>query len=190
MKKILLSLIIVCFAVLGAYAQDENTTKISAGFDVGIPIGPASTIYGATGGVSVKLEVPVVTPLSFTVSAGYLGYVTKGGFSTGYDTYNGSYSYGSVASFVPVEVGAKVYLTPMVYVEGNVGGSFRISGDNLDYESKSMALIYAPAAGVYIPIRSVGVDVSLRYESRLGSGIYGNFNQVAVRAAFSFGPTK
>ena len=190
MKKTLLSLIIVCFAVLGAYAQDDNTTKLSAGFDVGVATGPATSIYALTGGVSVKLEVPIVTPVSLTFTAGYLGYVSADGYYSGYDTEYGSYSYGSVASFVPLEVGAKIYLNRIFYVEGNVGGSFRISGNNVDYPSKSAALIYAPAAGVYIPIRSVGVDVSLRYESRVGSGGYGSFNQVAVRAAFSFGPVK
>jgi len=152
--------------------------------------GKATSVYAASGGVSVKLELPVVTPLSLTLTAGYLGVVTNGG-AYAYTGTDGSYSYGSVASFVPLEAGAKVYLSRMFYAEGNVGGSFRISAENLDYPSKSVALIYAPAVGVYIPIRSVGVDVSLRYESRVGSGNdFGSFNQVAVRAAFSFGPTK
>ena len=95
-----------------------------------------------------------------------------------------------MASFVPLEVGARVYLHRIFYVEGNVGASFRINGEDPFYPSKSTALIYAPATGVYIPIRSVGIDLSVRYENRVGSNGYGNFDQVAIRAAFSFGVGK
>ena len=184
MKKTLLSIIILCFAALTTFAQDDATPKLSAGFDIGAVTGPASNTYEEAAGVSLKLEVPVASsPLSLTVSAAYSGFITKGGFATGYDTYDGSYSYGSIASFVPLEVGARVYASKMFFLEGDVGASFSLNSQ--DVSGKSVGLIYAPIAGVSIPVRSSFIDVSLRYESRVVSNY--NFDQIAVRAAFKFG---
>jgi hypothetical protein len=187
MKKTLLLLVFLCIAALNSFAQHGSTTKLSAGFDLGVPVGPASSTYGGTDGVSLKLEVPVITPLNITLTTGYTGYVTKGGFSTGYDSYYGSYTNGAIASFIPLEAGAKVYVSRKFFIEGDFGASFNINSDYTLYTGQKVGLIYAPILGMSIPLGSLksSVDVSLRYESRIETGY--NFSQVAARAAFSFG---
>ncbi|HTD40114.1 MAG TPA: hypothetical protein VK671_05800 [Mucilaginibacter sp.] len=190
MKRTLLSLIILFIAASNSFAQDNAAPKIGGGFDVGIPVGPASSTYEVTGGVTVKAEFPVATQFSITATTGFMGYVTKGGYSTGYyyNSYDGSgsYSNGSVASFIPLEAGARFYVSSKFYVEGDLGASFNINSNSADFTNKKTALIYAPMAGMSIPFGAsrASVDVSLRYESRLETGY--NYSQIAARAVFNF----
>ncbi|HTK22525.1 MAG TPA: hypothetical protein VL442_23565 [Mucilaginibacter sp.] len=190
MKKILLSLIIVFIAVLNSFAQDNSTPKIGVGVDLGVPVGPASNGYELTMGVTAKAEFPVAPQLSITATTGFTGYITKGGFSTGYyyDSYDGSgsYSYGDVACFVPLEAGARIYVAPKFYLEGDFGASFNVNSTSSDFTNRQTALIYAPMAGMTIPFGGsrVSLDLSLRYESRLDAGY--NYSQIAARAVFNF----
>ena len=187
MKKTLLSLIILFSAALNSFAQSDNTnTKIGVGFDIGVVTGPASSVYGATGGLLFKLEQPVVTSFSVTLTTGYTGYITQGGVATGYDSYDGSYSYGSIASFVPLELGAKYYLSQKLYVEGDFGLSFNL-GSNTNYPTQKVAPMYAPNVGYTIPFGAskISVDVSLKYEGRIETG--SPYSQVAACAVFNFG---
>lgn len=187
MKKTLLSLTILFFAALNSFAQSDNTnTKIGVGFDIGVVTGASSSLYGETGGVLFKLEQPIAAPFSVTLTTGYTGYITKGGFSTGYNSTDGSYTYGSIASFVPVELGAKVYLSEKFYVEGDLGASFNLSSD-ASIPTKKMALMYAPNVGYTIPFggSKISVDVSIKYEGRLETG--SPYSQVAACAVFNFG---
>jgi hypothetical protein len=190
MKKTLLLLFFLCTAVLSSFAQIGNTPKLSAGFDLGVPVGVASNAYEITGGVSLKLELPVIAPLSITLTTGYTGYVTQGGFSTGYyysSDGSNSYTNGAVACFIPLEAGARLYVSRKFFIEGDLGASFNINSNYTEFTNKRVALIYAPIAGISIPLGSSksSIDVSLRYESRVETGY--NFSQVAARAAFSFG---
>jgi hypothetical protein len=189
MKKTLLSLLILFFAVTCSFAQD-NSTKVGVGFDLGIPVGAASNDYEVTGGVTAKLEIPLTTPVSFTVTTGFMGYVTKGGFYTEYNSYYGSSTSGAVACFVPLEAGIKTYVSPRIFVEGDLGLSFNINSDYTEFTGKKTAFIYAPMAGVTIPFGSTraSLDLGLRYESRMETGY--SFDQVAVRALFNFGLSK
>jgi len=186
MKKTLLSLIILFIAVLNSFAQDNSATKIGVGVDVGIPVGASSGIYEVTGGVTAKAEFPVATQFSITATTGFTGYVTKGGYSSGYDSYYGSYSNGAVACFVPLEAGARIYVAPKFYLEGDLGASFNVNSNSSEFTNKQAALIYAPMAGMSIPFGGsrVSLDVSLRYESRLETGY--DYSQIAARAVFNF----
>lgn len=172
-------------------AQVSPGPKLGVGFDLGVPVGPASNDYVLTGGITFKAEFPVVSPLSITLTTGFMGYVTKGGYAAGYyyDSNNGSgsYSTGAVASFLPVEAGAKLYVSRRFYLEGDLGASFNINSNPGEFTNKSTALIYAPMAGLTIPFGAsrVSLDLSLRYESRLETGY--NFSQIAARAVFNFG---
>jgi len=189
MKKTLLSLIILFIAVLNSFAQDNSVTKIGVGVDLGVPIGQTNTYYELASGVTLKAEFPVVDPLSITVTTGFTGYVTQGGYSTGYNSYDGSYTYGAVACFVPLEAGARLYVSRRFYVEGDLGASFNVNSNSSEFTSKQTALIYAPMAGMTIPFGGsrVSLDISLRYENRLESDYtYNNFGQIAARAVFNF----
>lgn len=186
MKKVLLSFIIVIFTALHSFAQDNPATKIGVGVDVGIPIGSVSNTYEVATGVTAKAEIPVASPISLTFTTGFTGYVTKGGYSAGYNTYDGSYSNGAVACFIPLEAGAKVYVASRFFLEGDLGFSFNINSTSSDFTNKKVAPMYAPMAGYTIPFGSsrVSLDLSLRYEGRVETG--GGYNQVAARALFNF----
>jgi hypothetical protein len=190
MKKILLSLIILFIAVLNSFAQDDTATKIGVGVDVGVPVGSSTDLYEVTMGVTAKAEFPVAKQFSITATTGFMGYVTKGGYSTGYyyNSYDGSGSYtnGSVACFVPLEAGARIYVAPKFYLEGDAGVSFNVNSNSSEFTSKQAALIYAPMAGMTIPFGGsrVSLDVSLRYESRHETGY--DYSQIAARAVFNF----
>jgi hypothetical protein len=187
MKKVLFSFIIVIFTALHSFAQDDSANKIGVGVDVGVPVGSVSNTYEVTMGVTAKAEIPIASPVNLTFTTGFTGYVTKGGFSTGYNSYDGSYTNGAVACFIPLEAGAKVYVaSSRFFVEGDLGLSFNINSTSSDFTSKKVAPMYAPMAGYTIPFGGsrVSLDLSLRYEGRVETG--GGYNQVAARALFNF----
>jgi hypothetical protein len=121
MKKLLLALLILVGAILSAHAQNSSGPGFSAGIDFGVPVGAVSNVYGSVGGIALKLESPLGnSPLNLTLTTGYTFYVSKGGYSAGfYDSSygSGSYSNGFVAGFVPVEAGAKIYVSRRIFIE-------------------------------------------------------------------------
>jgi hypothetical protein len=192
MKKLLLALLISAGAISGVHAQNSSAPSFSAGLDFGVPVGAVSNVYGSVGGIALKLESPLAnSPLSLTLTTGYTFYVSKGGYSTGfYDSSygNGSYSSGFVAGFVPVEAGAKVYVSRRIFIEGDLGASFNVNANSSTYTNNKVAFIYAPVAGVSIPVNPYSksmFDFTLKYEDRVETG--GGFSQIAIGAAYRFG---
>ncbi|MDB4904945.1 MAG: hypothetical protein JWQ63_4226 [Mucilaginibacter sp.] len=188
MKKSLLLLVILIGAVFSTYAQNNDATpKISVGFSVGGALPPASNTYPLAGGIAFKFEYPVVSNrLNVIITTGYTYYVTANGYSTGvdyssYGSYN--YSYGSIASFIPVEIGAKLYVFNRLYIEGDAGVSFYLNSST----NRTVAPIVSPSVGYTIPFghSRFSLDLGVGYESRIEAG--DNFSQVAFRGAFNFG---
>ena len=209
MKKNLLALLILLCAVVSAHAQSfgggpERTPRLSAGFGSGVTIGSHSGDYPAGGSVNVKLEFPIASsPVSITASAAYAFFVSKDGYYFGYSSYNDNY--GSLASFAPIMLGARVYAGKLFF-EGAAGASFNVNSNHSDYTSKTVALVLSPGIGYGFRFGSsqkYGLDVSLAYETRLESsksilyndgmgnsyvvGGYGNYSQIACHVAFSLG---
>lgn len=213
MKKNLLALVVLVCAALTSYAQvpgeGSSGLRISGGFNVGGTIGHNASDYPVASGVNLNLEIPVneEIPLNFILKTGYTGFISKDGYSTGYS--NGvSYSYGSIVSFVPAQIGVRVYVNKLFF-EGAAGASFCINSDPSAYTSKKTALLVSPAIGYgwrFGYSEKFGLDLSLAYEARIeptretttnyddGSGFStsittstGAYNQVALRVAFSFG---
>ena len=192
MKKFILLMVIVCAASVSSYAQYYSPAKVSFGIDGGIPLGATSNVYSTTADFLAQLELPLgLSPVNFLFTTGYTGYFTEGGYDGYYDGggyYGGSYyASGVVASFIPVELGLKYYFNRHIFIEGNAGASFNVNTYAEDYTGRRTAFIYAPVAGYSMPIgfSKSTVDVSLRYESRVEPG--GGYNQLALKAAFSFG---
>jgi hypothetical protein len=84
--------------------------RLSAGFGVGVTTGPQSGSFPTGTSLGLKFEYPIASsPVSITASAAYNIFISKNGYYFGYNSYNGSYINGSIASFIPVMVGARVY---------------------------------------------------------------------------------
>jgi hypothetical protein len=187
MNKLLLLVIFLTTVASGAFAQTNATppakpvypptvpsTQLSIGGEFGFPAGAASSVYGSVLGASVKLEVPVSkSAFNVIVSAGYSFFLTK-------FNYPGIYK---SALYVPIEVGGKYYFSKIGFVEGDLGLSENVNGN---YPGEKTAFVYAPAIGFSAPTskHKAAIDVSLRYEDRVGSG--GAISQIALRLAYRF----
>jgi hypothetical protein len=63
-----------------------------------------------------------------------------------------------------------------------------VNNNSSTYTNNKVAFIYAPVAGVSIPVNPYSksmFDFTLKYEDRVETG--GGFSQIAVGAAFRFG---
>ncbi|WP_184550604.1 hypothetical protein [Mucilaginibacter sp. FT3.2] len=208
MKKTLLALFVLISAVLTVKAQnfgggDDYLPRISAGFGVGGTIGPQSSGFPAGGSVGLKLEYPIASSaVCITASAAYQFYVSKDGYSYSYNSTYGDNTTGSIASFVPVMVGARIY-SGKLFFEGDAGASFNLNSAHACTD-KSVALALSPSIGYGFRFGSsekFGLDLSLAYETRLESSKtpadytlvspyltkYGSYNMIALHVAFSLG---
>jgi hypothetical protein len=214
MKKTLLALVVLVCAALTSYAQvpgeGGSGIRLSGGVGVGATIGHNASDYPAATSLNLNVEIPTGgdLPLSILLKTGYTGFISKDGYSTGYTSDYGSYSYGSIVSFVPLQIGARVYVNKLFF-EAAAGASFCVNSDPSAYTSKKTALLVTPAIGYgwrFGYSEKFGLDLSLAYEARIeptrettinyddGSGFStsittstGAYNQVALRVAFSFG---
>ncbi len=197
MKKTLLLLAVLISAAVGVNAQDYTpTTAISAGFSVGATVGPHQGEFPVATGVHLKLEIPIADQVSFMGTVGYTGYISGNGYSTGYDSYGGSYSSGDLVNFIPVTAGIRYYAVNKLFVQGDVGASFNLNSDNV-YTAKKAALLVSPSVGYAVTFGSTkyGLDLSLAYDARFEStgdinsaGYHvGSYNSVVFRLAFRYG---
>ncbi|HEY5327291.1 MAG TPA: hypothetical protein VIJ27_09840 [Mucilaginibacter sp.] len=195
MKKIITLIAILFGAIYSASAQYYNNNASAPKFGVslssGAAVGPASGAYPDANGTGFRVELPVNhSPVSILLSAGYTFYVSQGSNASDYYSYyDYGYSnyYSSVASFIPVEAGIKVYVIHKFFIEGDAGVSFNINSIPSDYTGQATSFIYSPAAGYSFPLDysdKSNIDLSLVYENRLEPG--GGYSQVAVRAVWNF----
>src|SRR5919199_1366824 len=90
-------------------APASSPTKLSLGFDVGIPVGQYSDPYSVAVGGSLQVEVMPASDLGLTLSAGYLNYSIKK-----------SYLGGSVG-FIPLLAGVKYYFGGGAFIHPQIG---------------------------------------------------------------------
>jgi hypothetical protein len=149
--------------------------KMSFGVDTGLPIGQAGTFYSVIFGASAKLELPLrKSHFNFIVTTGFDSFSVKGTYNT---TLNN-------ANYIPLEAGARYFFNKIFYAEGDVGASFVTSSN---YSGPGAAFVFSPAIGL-IPTTDKsegGMDISLRYESRVENS--SSISQIALRIAVSFG---
>jgi hypothetical protein len=168
MKKLLL--IILAFSALQAQAQSVQLTK---GFSVGAELGiPTQSIFNIGFGGSGKAEVPIVSPVSLTVTAGYTSFYYKSAL------IGGGNRFPDPAGFVPLKGGAKVYLSQVFYVEAEGGAILETN------HAKNTLSAFAIGPGFLIPLKSENrsIDFSLRYERWSN-----NLTQTGLRVAYRLG---
>ncbi|RYY35625.1 MAG: hypothetical protein EOP46_09370 [Sphingobacteriaceae bacterium] len=168
MKKLLL--ILFAFTVFHAQAQRVQLTK---GFSVGVELGiPSRSIFNIGFGGSGKAEVPIVSPVSLTITAGYTSFYYKSAL------IGAGNRFPDPAGYVPLKGGAKVYLSQGFYVEAEGGAVLETN------HAKNTLSVFAVGPGFLIPLKndSRSIDFSLRYERWSN-----NLTQTGVRLAYRLG---
>ena len=168
MKKLILSLSFVAIAALSASAQkekkesDAKKVTFSVAADLGIPVGDLSPFSSFVYGGDVQVEFAAASNFGVTVSAGYLGFAAKSGFTI-------------TGGLVPLLAGGRYYFSPKVYGSAQVGMSFStVSGGG-------SAFTYAPGVGFKLGEK---FDLLVKYQSASKNG--GDNSFVGVRAGINF----
>jgi hypothetical protein len=199
MKKALVILAVLFGAVYSASAQyyyhntnnnDSNGDKLGIGIESGAAVGPVSGYYPEAGSISLRFEMPLnKSSLKLLFTTGYTFYASEGGYEVDYGYgYGGGGTYysGSVASFIPVEIGLKGYVSRRIFLEGDAGVSFNVNTYPGDYTGSTTAFIFSPAIGYTVPLgySRQSFDFSLLYENRPETG--GGYQQIGLRAVWNF----
>lgn len=158
MRKLLLSIAILAFA-FSAKAQDEKSTSLSIGANIGLP---TSTGMSFAYGADLQADFAVASTTKITASAGYEGYSWKGGGSSG---------------IVPLLAGAKFFFgeSAKAYGHAQLGYAFGTS------KGSGGAFAYAPSIGYYV---SPNFDLALKYLATSKSGY--TSGSINLRAAYNF----
>ncbi|WPU95484.1 hypothetical protein SNE25_08105 [Mucilaginibacter sabulilitoris] len=187
MKKTLLVLAAVCGTAWSSFAQTTTTTSssssspadhahFSTGLDGGVTLGGIRPYSKAIAGASVQYEMPIATNTLFTASAGYsylLFTDAKKRLVRAFDDPK------SGASFIPMKVGLKYYVSNGFFVEGQAGVVFALKSKsaNANYDT---AFAWSGGAGYTF---KNGLELSARYENWSNSGV---ISQAASRVAYRF----
>lgn len=164
MKKLLL--IAFSFVTLGVQAQVTTKPAVSIGAELGIP---SNTVYNIGIGGSAKIEVPIVSALSVSFTAGYNTFFYK-------NSILGNNVKPDAGTFIPLKAGLKYYLADGFYVEGEAGN---IKETNYN---KNNIFVFTIGPGFLVPInKSSAVDFGFRYENW-----HRRLRQTSLRVAYRF----
>ena len=165
-KLIILLLIFSCFKV-----HAQSTTDISKAFNLGFELGiPANSVYNVGTGASGKLELPIATPVSLTITGGFMTMFYKS------NLFDSSRTPGA-AVFVPLKGGVKYYFNRGVYAEGEAGTAIETN------YGKQSSFAFSIGPGFVAPVGDKnGVDISFRYEDWANQ-----LRQTAIHVAYRFG---
>jgi hypothetical protein len=165
MKGPLLILSALFILTLNARAQSNNQKVFTIGGELGIP---NYGLYDVVLGASAKFELPVVSPVSLSLTAGFSSVFQRSSILNNYN--NGT------DLFVPLKAGVKYYFGRDFYVEGEGGAALPLNHD------KNSLGLFSIGPGFVIPSEKHGVDISFRYEDWQGQ-----LKQTAIRVAYRFG---
>lgn len=167
MKKLVLLLpILFCLKVYG-----QNAVPISKAFNLGFELGiPANGIFNIGTGASAKLELPVASPVSLSLTGGITTMFYKS------NLFNSSRTPGA-AVFLPLKGGVKYYFNRGVYAQGEAGTAIETN------YSKQGVFAFSIGPGFVVPAgEKNGVDISFRYEDWANQ-----VRQTVIHIAYRFG---
>ncbi|MEO3404388.1 hypothetical protein AAFN85_10820 [Mucilaginibacter sp. CAU 1740] len=168
MKKLLL--IVILFAALKTYAQDlpHPSTAFSAGGELAIP---SRGLYNIGVGASAKLEQPIVSPVSLTLTAGFSSFFRKN------SPFNNGNNGGNL--FVPLKGGVRYNVGSGVFLEAEAGSAIELNYD----KRRLFAFSVGPAIMIPSGADNRNFELGLRYESWSAHTL----QQTAIRFAYRFG---
>jgi hypothetical protein len=164
---------LAAFALFFCTSAKAQTTaaaspwRLGIGLEAGIPTGNANDISDFEIGGTARLQYDAAKTVAVMLTAGYYDMIGKA-------ATNGSGATYPSLGMVPVKLGAKIYVAPTFYVDGEAGAGFDTS-----YEDHTK-LIFSPGVGY----DSKTWDISLRYENY--SGQNNSFGLVGLRVAYGF----
>src|ERR1700744_836161 len=165
MRKYLLLLLVLCSYKL--HAQTTITKAFSPAFELGIP---SNGVYNIGVGASVKGELPIASPVSLTLTAGFTSMFYKS------NLFDSSRTPGA-AIFVPLKAGLKYYFDQDIYAEGEAGTAIETN------YGKQSSFAFSIGPGFMAPVGDKNaVDISFRYEDWSNQ-----LRQPAIRIAYRFG---
>lgn len=193
MKKLFLLAALSAATVFTTVSAQKRATVISPNFSVGLevaaPLGDAKGIYGVGFGGSGKMEIPATKAFFITVTAGYTSFYLKDNIKSTLKAFGFAVK---PAGYVPLKAGGKFYISPLFYVEGEIGASIGVQRSTLGattllnntLSGHGAAFAYAPGIGVSVPLLGKSaIDAGIRYE---GWSQNGQLNQAALRVAYKF----
>lgn len=197
--KTTLAFVVLIGAILSVRAQTNYSThpRLSAGLIYGATVGPASDNYTYASGFLLKYESPIKSsPVSLTLTTGYSFFIPQTRYFSYINPGNGSGTHVnySAAAFIPLEIGARVYVANKLYFEGNIGASLNVNSPHKYYTNKTVALLVSPNLGYSFRFGSsgkTGLDLSIGYENRFERAsldyYQGSYGRFALSVAFSLG---
>jgi len=178
MKKTILAIALFAATSMTVMAQNTNNKplsdstlykmkgkfRLSIGMDEGIPVGTISKYSSFVMGGSVQGEYLPLKELGVTLSANYLYYLGKDGEAG--------------LSMLPIMGGANFYITPRVFLSGQLGAAWHISNDS----EKSTYFTYAQGIGY---MASKRISLLAKYEG-INVGPSKTYSFAGLRIAYNF----
>ncbi|MCC8424822.1 hypothetical protein [Mucilaginibacter sp. UR6-11] len=152
----------------------EITSTTGTDFGTGVNVasgGNAASAYNYGAGLSFHIDVPVLSQLYLTATAGYISF---------FPTKDGVYSQQAITNsplpnfnIIPLKIGAKLLLGNRFYV-GAEAGETLLANKTALYALYSNSFTWAPQIGLVLPLkkRHTYIDTGLRFEST--SSFYNN----------------
>lgn len=168
MKKLLLLILTIYTISANAQTTVPTTQAVSLGFELAAP---SNSVYTIGTGASAKFDIPIVSPVSLTLTGGFTAMYYKS------NLFNSSRTPGA-AGFLPLKAGVKYYLGQNFYAEGEAGTAIETNYD------KHSSFAFSLGPGFIIPMNNEkqGIDIGFRYESWSNQ-----LRQTGIRIAYRFG---
>lgn len=168
-------------------AELASTTGTDFGTGVNTPSGgTAASAYNNGVGISLHVDVPVMSQLYVTASAGYITFLASksAGYSQQAITGNKLPDFNTI----PLKIGLKLLLGNRFYVQAEAGETI-LANKAAVYALYSNAFTWSPQLGLVLPLkkRHTYIDAGIRYEST--QTFYNNSNTNnfwALRIAYAF----
>jgi hypothetical protein len=162
--------VLILFALIIGRAAAQEPVQLSKAISFGGELAvPPYGLYSIGSGMSVKLELPIASPVSISMTAGFTSFFYRGSVFSNYGN-------SGVDVFVPLKIGAKYYFIQNVYAEAELGEALELT------HNKDNLLAFSIGPGFVVPAGRNGLDISFRYEDWQGE-----IKQTALRVAYRFG---
>lgn len=144
--------------------QQKNEFRLSIGLDEGVPTTYVSKFSSFVMGASLEAEYMALKELGVTVSANYLYFLGKAGDKG--------------LSMLPAMGGVNFYITPRVFLSGQVGASWYLGKDS----ENTAYFTYAQGIGFQASKR---ISLLAKYEG-INVGASKSYNFAGLRVAYKF----